>query len=55
LDSAPLKREQKKFSIGITNPKGKSKGVKSFKIDGNVIPFPADGRTAVKAEVTLGA
>ena len=40
--------------------KSKSKGVKALKIDGqkitgNVIPFPTDGRTAVKVEVTLGA
>ncbi len=48
------------YSIEVTNPKSKSKGVKSLKIDGqkiagNVIPLPTDGRTAVKVEVTLGA
>ncbi|HVU23500.1 MAG TPA: glycosyl transferase [Opitutus sp.] len=48
------------YTITVKNPKGKSKGVKSLVIDGqkiagNVIPLPADGREAVKVEVTLGA
>jgi cellobiose phosphorylase len=48
------------YSIEVTNPKGKSKGVKTLVVDGrkiagNVIPLPTDGRTAVKVEVTLGA
>ncbi|PTY06211.1 glycosyl transferase [Opitutaceae bacterium EW11] len=48
------------YTIEVKNPKGKSKGVKSLVVDGvkvagNVIPVPADGTTAVKVEVTLGA
>ncbi|MFA5265640.1 MAG: glycosyl transferase [Opitutaceae bacterium] len=48
------------YSIEVRNPKGKSKGVKSLvvdgvKVQGNVIPVPADGRKQVKVEVTLGS
>ena len=48
------------YTISVKNPKGKSKGVKSLvvdgeKIEGNLLPPPTDGRTAVKVEVTLGA
>ena len=48
------------YTIDVKNPKGKSKGVKSLRIDGkkiagNLIPLPAPGTTAVKVEVTLGA
>ena len=48
------------YTIDVKNPKGKSKGVKSLivdgkKVSGNVLPLPADGRTEVKVEATLGA
>jgi cellobiose phosphorylase len=47
------------YTIEVKNPKGKSRGVASLVVDGqkiagNAIPLPADGRTAVKVEVTLG-
>jgi cellobiose phosphorylase len=48
------------YTIEVRNPNGVSKGVKSFiadgkKVAGNILAPPADGRTAVKVEVTLGA
>jgi cellobiose phosphorylase len=48
------------YTVTVRNPRGRSKGVKSLvvdgrRIEGNVIPIPADGRTAVAVEATLGA
>jgi len=48
------------YTIEVKNPKGVSKGVKTLVVDGkkvkgNLVPIPADGRTKVKVEVTLGA
>ncbi len=48
------------YTIAVTNPKGKSKGVKSLVVDGqkiagNLVPRPTDGRTAVKVAVVLGS
>ena len=47
------------YTIVVRNPRGRAKGVKSLLVDGarvagNVVPPPADGRTAVRAEVVLG-
>ncbi|HUL51815.1 MAG TPA: glycosyl hydrolase family 65 protein [Opitutaceae bacterium] len=48
------------YTVTVRNPKGVSKGVRSLLVDGrkiagNLLPLPADGRTAVNVEVTLGA
>ena len=47
------------YSIVVSNPKSKCKGVKSLvvdgkKIEGNLIPLPAAGTKFVTVEVTLG-
>ena len=48
------------FTVTVTNPRRKSKGVKTLLVDGrrvagNVVPLPKDGRTAVRVEAVLGA
>jgi len=48
------------YTIAVSNPRGRSKGVKTLvvdgrKVEGNVIPLAADGRTAVNVEAALGA
>jgi cellobiose phosphorylase len=48
------------YTVTVRNPRRKSKGVKTLLVDGrrvegNVVPLPTDGRTAVKVEAVLGA
>lgn len=47
------------YTITVTNPRGRSQGVRRLvvdgrKITGNVVPPPADGRTAVAVTAVLG-
>jgi cellobiose phosphorylase len=47
------------YTVTVTNPRHKSKGVKTLVVDGrrvpgNVVPIPCDGRTEVRVEATLG-
>jgi len=48
------------YTIEVTNPRGRSKGVKSLVVDGsriagNLVPLATDGRSAVRVAATLGA
>ena len=48
------------YTVKVSNPKGRSKGVKSLVVDGvrvagNHVPVPSDGRTDVSVEVVLGS
>ena len=48
------------YTIKVTNPKGRSKGVKSLLVDGqriagNHVPIPSDGRKEVAVSVVLGS
>jgi cellobiose phosphorylase len=48
------------YTIVVKNPRGRSKGIKTLVVDGqriqgNLVPLPADGRTEVRVEVSLGA
>jgi cellobiose phosphorylase len=48
------------YTITVSNPKGRSKGVKTLVVDGtrvegNVVPLPADGVTEVRVEAAVGS
>ena len=48
------------YTIKVSNPKGRSKGVKSLVVDGqripgNHVPLPKDGRKEVSVAVVLGS
>jgi cellobiose phosphorylase len=48
------------YTIVVRNPRGRCKGVSSLVVDGrrvegNLVPIAADGRTEVRVEATLGS
>ncbi len=48
------------YTIAVSNPKGRSKGVKTLLVDGqrvagNLVPLPTDGRKDIRVEVVLGS